>query len=349
MNYFEEKSPNETISYRDNLDHFENALLRLSGMNRVSFKKWLSLSEVCSGTLLEKLSKGFSCMHPSVNSLSNFVIIDPGPYGEIGKFWHQLDNDYSIIKSNDGAIAWLAKKENNHLIYETNPSVYEEEYFEGDPVLSGGYGQYTEQSSWRIDKAFRQINDIKTITGLIFGNALDIGSGYGYFRHALEQNGFTHSGIEISNHARYMASRLYKYDTFSGTLNSHYEKLNCHYDLITLWDVIEHVSDPISLLKEAYWCLRPGGFLVVKTPNIDCPEAEMFGSLFYSFRREHLVYFSNNSLQSYAKQAGFSIHYASSISHFLTGFVGEKQAMTWAKSLRGSDLIIYLKKNKEKK
>jgi 2-polyprenyl-3-methyl-5-hydroxy-6-metoxy-1,4-benzoquinol methylase len=270
-------------------------------------------------------------------------LIDKGILDAPGELWCALDKEYNVIKSLDGSIAWLAKSVDDRLQREIKPPIYEESYFEGDPQLDGGYGKYAEQAGWRLEKAVRQLNDICQTTGLVTGRALDIGSGYGYFRHALELAGWEHDGLEISKHACQVAKKLYNHQTFNMTLDEYmYSSTDSrYYDLITLWDVIEHIAEPIAFLQEATMHLRPGGVLAIKTPNINCPEAEMFGTHYHSLKREHLVYFTDKSLQQITKLAGLSTHSITSISHLLKGFVGEKQTKQWEMENRGADLIGY--------
>jgi len=334
------------ITYRDTVDHFENGLLRLLNMDRATFEQWITISSNISKPLLEQLSYGFMRLRhqapaPSLQSIDNGVLDAPG------ELWCSLDKEYSVIKSLDRSVAWLAKSVNNHLQREINPPTYEENYFEGNPQLDGGYGKYAEQAGWRLEKATRQLNNICQTTGLVAGRALDIGSGYGYFRHALALAGWEHDGLEISKHARQIAKKLYNYDTFDISLNeyAHITTDDRRFDLITLWDVIEHIADPISFLQDAVKYLRTGGVLAIKTPNINCPEADIFGTHYHSLKREHLIYFTDKSLKTITELAGLSTHTITSISHLLKGFVGEQQTKQWEIENRGADLIGYFIKN----
>jgi len=329
-----------SISYKDTEEHFENGLLRLLAMDRATFERWLGCANDNKKSLLENLSYGFATIRhqtlpPRGHSIDNGILNMPG------ELWRSLDEPYHIIKSLDGSIAWLAKSANSQLQREIEPPIYEENYFEGDPKEDGGYGKYTEQASWRLEKASRQLNEIYQTVGLKSGKALDVGSGYGYFRRALDIAGWEHSGVEISTHARNIAKSMYGYDTYSDMLNPNLSQ----YDLITLWDVIEHIADPIAYLSDIVKYLRPGGVLAIKTPNINCPEADIFGSHYHSLKREHLVYFTDRSLQAITLLVGLSTHTITSVSHLLQGFVGKDTVQQWATQNRGADLIGYFINN----
>jgi 2-polyprenyl-6-hydroxyphenyl methylase/3-demethylubiquinone-9 3-methyltransferase len=91
------------------------------------------------------------------------------------------------------------------------------------------------------------------------GRVLDIGCGSGEFLAAL----LHHTGVGVEPDRRYRALAGRKGLTVSpdwptGT-----------FDAVTLWDVIEHVNDPVEIIGRAYERLRPGGVLLLDTPNRD--------------------------------------------------------------------------------
>lgn len=342
------KSKNESIIYKDTEDHFQNAFLRLMSMERETFDKWLELSSNIESDLSFKLFHGFKKLFP-INDKIKSTIVDAGPNEEVGVVLHPTiaeNNDYGIAWSSESGMGWLIKYNSVKNEYERviQPPIYEESYFEGNELASGGYSDYAAQADWRLEKSARQVTELSNVTGLQNGKILDLGSGYGYFRKALDDAGFEHEGVEISKHANEIAKNLYGFDSHQGLLIDHLHNFQEKFDAVVLGDVIEHTSNPIELLKEIYSVLKPGGFVVIKTPNLDCPEASLFGAYYHSFKREHLVYFTNKSLLSYAVEAGLIPHKSLSASHLLVGFVGEEKTNKWAKDLNGSDLIIYLKK-----
>lgn len=342
------KSPNGSIIYTDTEDHFENGFLRLMSMDRVTFEKWLKLSEKFNEKLLINLDFGWEELHPP-NYKNNSKPLENGPNDEKAWLRHPsiIENpNYGIAYSSEFTydIAWLVKYDGEKYVRVIDPPIYEESYFEGDPLAAGGYGAYTEQAGWRLEKSARQVAELSNITGLTTGRVLDLGSGYGYFRKALQDAGFQHEGVEISKHANAVSKSLYGFDSYQGLLSEHLDKFSESFDVVVLSDVIEHVADPIALLKEIYTVVKPGGFVVIKTPNLDCPEEMLFGPRYHSYKREHLIYFTNDALIAYAAKAGFVSHKSLSVSHLLTGFVGVEKANKWANELNGADLIVYLKK-----
>ena len=229
------------------------------------------------------------------------------------------------------------------------PIPYEENYFEGDE-LRVGYGGYRAQSTWRLEKAARLIRQIRGIAELAGcrlesgARLLDVGSGYGYLRKAASDAGWSSDGVEISRHAAAVAREEFKQNTFVGTL----EDFHCGhriqtYDVLTLFDVVEHVEDPIQLLRIAGELLRPGGLCVIRTPNLIALEAEVFGSFYHSIKMEHLHYFSPSSLCLAIERAALKPAFLTSESHLLRGFLGTALD-SYARCLRGSDLFAVAQK-----
>jgi SAM-dependent methyltransferase len=232
----------------------------------------------------------------------------------------------------------------SEFVRESDPPTYEEGYFEGDKLRAGGYGDYTAQAGWRLEKSARQVREMREHTGLLSGRVLDIGSGYGFFRVALGEAGYDHDGLEVSGFARSVASASYGFSTHGGTLGEHWQDWGSRYDAVTLFDLIEHLEDPMRFLEQVAHVLRPGGVVGVKTPNIDCPEADVFGAHYHSFKREHLEFFSVTSLTAAAAAAGLEPAHVTTSSHLLVGFVGVEQTRRWEHGSRGADIVAWYRR-----
>ena len=77
------------------------------------------------------------------------------------------------------------------------------------------------------------------------------------------------------------------------------------YDAITLWGVLEHVKDPVSVLRAASARLNPNGFLVVCVPNVQSLVVTHLWEKCFTFCPQHLWHFDHSSLTSALSQAGF--------------------------------------------
>lgn len=139
------------------------------------------------------------------------------------------------------------------------------------------------------------------------GNICDLGSATGDFLREVkihtEWQGF---GIEPSQYASDLA-RNYGLNVFNGTLeDGPFPGIN--FDVITMWNVIEHLPDPLRTLKLAYRRLKPGGILVVTTPNLDSFDAHLFGKYWIGYELpRHYYVFSITSLSKFLDQIDFHI------------------------------------------
>jgi 2-polyprenyl-3-methyl-5-hydroxy-6-metoxy-1,4-benzoquinol methylase len=346
------RSPRGRISYRDSADHFHNGLLRLLNLDVATFERWLAWAdEEETPDPLAALGRAFQRLRslPGASAAAPAgTAVDAGPAGEPGVVWQPRIAEsptFGVARALDGALGWLVRAEGDRWVREVEPPEYEEAYFEGDPTQAGGYGDYAAQEGWRLEKAQRQVRELQQLGACGPGTrALDVGSGYGFFRRALELAGVGHDGLEISAHARAVAKRLYGFDTAGDDLATRRSAWLGRFDLVTLWDMIEHVAAPAALLADVAACLKPGGMVAIKTPNLDCPEAELFGPHYHSLKREHLVYFAAAGLTAAAGQAGLEPVRVSSTSHLLVGFVGPAQTAAWGEARRGADLVALFRR-----
>jgi 2-polyprenyl-3-methyl-5-hydroxy-6-metoxy-1,4-benzoquinol methylase len=337
-------SPQRDVRYSDTREHFENGLLRLMNLRPEEFERWLELAEGSPAQgVLERLRYGWALLRPPPPAPAAGPV-GRGPRGLDGRLWHGAiaeSPSHGVAISDVGHHGWLVRWDGECFAREIQPPGYEEAYFEGDKLQAGGYGDYTAQAGWRMEKSARQVREMRERTGIDSGRVLDIGSGYGFFRVALEEAGYQSDGLELSAFARGVAERAYGLASYSGTLDEHWTDWESRYDAVTLFDLIEHLSDPGRFLEQVAHILRPGGVLGIKTPNLDCPEAEVFGAHYHSLKREHLAFFSAESLTTAAVVAGFEPVHVATTSHLLKGFVGEAQTRAWEQQLRGADLVTW--------
>jgi 2-polyprenyl-3-methyl-5-hydroxy-6-metoxy-1,4-benzoquinol methylase len=139
------------------------------------------------------------------------------------------------------------------------------------------------------------------------GRALDVGCGVGTFMHLLESRGWQVCGTEYSAKAAAYARKAFNVDVRVGDLcNDLFE--GEAFDLITMWHVIEHMNNPLEQLKQACRILKPGGDIVVATPNIDSLSFSIFRKYWYHLDApRHLVLFTPATLCRLARKTGLEI------------------------------------------
>jgi 2-polyprenyl-3-methyl-5-hydroxy-6-metoxy-1,4-benzoquinol methylase len=96
------------------------------------------------------------------------------------------------------------------------------------------------------------------------GRLLDIGAGSGEFLNHARELGFEIYGNELSNAA--ICSARQQYGIFLSPIPLEQEPRTGFFDVITMWGLIEHVLDPLSIIKQAFRLLRCGGILYIYTP-----------------------------------------------------------------------------------
>ncbi len=139
------------------------------------------------------------------------------------------------------------------------------------------------------------------------GRLLDVGCGNGRFLAQMRELGWEVTGVEPDPIAVQVARERFGLEVFQGTLEEAGFPDNS-FDAITMNHVIEHVPDPIGLLTECRRLLKPGGKLVVVTPNIRSLGARLFGEAWRGWEPpRHLFLFSPKSLRVCAQRAGLQV------------------------------------------
>jgi SAM-dependent methyltransferase len=139
---------------------------------------------------------------------------------------------------------------------------------------------------------------------------LDVGAGNGYFVHlARTEFGLAADGLEIS-----AAEADYARDTFGlELLRGDLSVVTSKYDVITSFNVLEHVKEPMKLLTEMSERLAPGGLMVLTTPNPSCIHRRLKGLTRWNMvcPPHHINLFTRTSLREMLTRLGFeTLEYA---------------------------------------
>ncbi len=146
------------------------------------------------------------------------------------------------------------------------------------------------------------------------GRLLDVGCADGAFLKLAQERGWDISGTEHSSYAAKYVSEALDISIFCGELFTAGYPDNS-FDVVTMWHVLEHVSDPKRYLKEIHRILKPSGLLVLAVPNVNDLIMQMAYricklrrlKLFSVSDREiHLYHFSPRTIKAYLQETGFS-------------------------------------------
>ena len=136
--------------------------------------------------------------------------------------------------------------------------------------------------------------------------ALDVGAGAGLLVAACRRRGLDAVGVEPSRSLVEAAPRANGVELLHGVL-PHPQLAQRQFDLVFLVDVLEHVADPLALLRHCAARLAPGGLFVVVTPDVGSVAAQALGRRWWHFRLAHVGYFNRRSLQKAAAAAGMLV------------------------------------------
>jgi len=134
---------------------------------------------------------------------------------------------------------------------------------------------------------------------------LDVGAASGIFLNLARNAGYRVAGIEPSAALVADAGRLYGLKLFCGTVEQYIASEK--FAVITLLDVIEHVTDPGAFLSILNGFLAPGGMLVIVTPDIGSLAAGIMGRRWWHYRVAHINFFNRRSLDRLLFKHGFEI------------------------------------------
>jgi SAM-dependent methyltransferase len=150
------------------------------------------------------------------------------------------------------------------------------------------------------------------------GKLLDAGCGYGFFLKLAQEAGWEAIGVDLDPRAVAYAKGHLRVNALEGDLRD-FHFPDGSFDLVTLWNVLDFVPDPLDLMREVHRLLRVGGQVFIRTPNATwhllssrlvgllkrLGWAAVFGERPYTTFVFHLTSFSPSTLRLVIERAGF--------------------------------------------
>lgn len=178
-------------------------------------------------------------------------------------------------------------------------TLYGRDYYEGE-----AFADYIGERELRAASARRKVAELARLVPC--GSLLDVGCAAGFFLQAASER-YDVTGVEISEFAaRYareqLGQRVFTGEIFDAPLEDE------SFDAVTLWDVVEHLADPLATVAEIARVTRKGGVLALSTGNVEGSLARRgLPGWDLMFPPGHLSFFSPRTLEHLLNRAGFQL------------------------------------------
>ena len=190
---------------------------------------------------------------------------------------------------------------------ETLARIYGKKYYEAWGVQSG------QEKVQELKKGTFRKHVMSKVQLQQGARVLDCGAAFGALMEAAKEKGLEPYGIELAAEAAAEIRRRFGPDRiFSGPFEqAAFPGIETSaFDGVFMCDFIEHVRDPLTVLEKASSLLRPGGCLILTTPDGESLSCKLMGSAWLHFKVEHLFYFSRRNMARLLRRLGFNITYS---------------------------------------
>ncbi len=138
------------------------------------------------------------------------------------------------------------------------------------------------------------------------GSLLELGVGGGRFLYRMKKRGWDVTGVDIDPKVAERISRKYQINVYTGDVTN--LEIGQQFDVVTLNQTVEHLVDPMAVLKKCHGLLKPGGRIVITTPNVESLGATLFKEYWRGWEPpRHLHLYSIKSLEKLIKLADFDV------------------------------------------
>jgi SAM-dependent methyltransferase len=163
--------------------------------------------------------------------------------------------------------------------------------------------EYLEQRESRRVTYARELDRIEEICR--GRDLLDVGCFTGFFLEEARRRGWNVAGVEPCAWAAEHGRSQLGLDVTTGPIEEYHHPRR--FDVVTMWDVLEHLADPVRALERVHELLRPGGLLVFVTHNLDAPIARLMGSRYPFFMEMHTIHLNDRTRDLLLKRTGFAL------------------------------------------
>lgn len=230
--------------------------------------------------------------------------VDPGVTCQIchARSFTQLFNKagFDILKCSNCDIVFTSIPRGFDLL-----KIYDESYFQGGQA--DGYGDYMGTEAVLHREFRKSVTLLRELTQFQPGKKLlELGSAYGFFLDEASRY-FDCVGIEVSKPAA-EHSRARGHKVINDVLSHETLPQIGKVDIVAMFDVVEHLPDPVATFKLIDQCLNPGGLIMLTTGDIDSLNAKLFGKRWRLMTPpQHTFFFSRQTLRSIFEKMNYRV------------------------------------------
>jgi 2-polyprenyl-3-methyl-5-hydroxy-6-metoxy-1,4-benzoquinol methylase len=241
----------------------------------------------------------------SVATQAGLEAVDACPLCGSEQFRTQFEEPpYAVRRCQRCGLGWVSPRFDQTGLEEIYKS---DRYWRSPSPKTQGYTDYRADEGLYLD-TFRNRLRYVLRDGPRTGRALDVGCAAGFCMAGMRELGFETYGLEISATIAAHARERFGFENIHIGSLEQAPYPDGFFDLITMWDVVEHVVDPVVLLTRARELLAPGGLLVIETQDIDSRFARALGPKWHHYKHEeHIYHFTPATIQTLLEQAGFRV------------------------------------------
>ncbi len=214
---------------------------------------------------------------------------------------HQQNEQFSVVKCSECGLVSLDEL--------PSPALLEKYYADSYhyQIKEKGFVHFLESN---LNQAMHQkhLKMIERKTGKMFSGRklLDLGCGSGYFLKFAKLRGWEVYGVEMSNYAADIARKQGISVSTKSVTEANF--LSEEFDVITMFNVLEHMTNLNEVMANNYRWLKPGGLLVVEVPNVNSMQRNIFGGNWVHWDvPRHIFHFSPETLRKLAEKNGFKV------------------------------------------
>jgi SAM-dependent methyltransferase len=206
---------------------------------------------------------------------------------------------FRIVRCKSCSLVYLLNPPDDESLYD---QYYATEYQNPEDYRNNSTNEYLNEL-WNINS--QRIKIIKRLQPQ--GTLLDIGCGHGYFLKSISNSGYFAQGIDISKRAVEYANNSLKISAKVSTIQELMESKQ-QFNIITLWHVLEHFTDPYCILRTIRNMLLEDGICILEVPNLHSLKFVLAKNKWSGGNHPlyHRIFFTAATLQRAIKETGFS-------------------------------------------